>query len=91
MVGFVCLFCFPNCWQAVSGLLRGKVEKQTILENLELILLTLDELVDDGIILEIDPLAIANRVLMRNDNGEEAAAEYSKPQSLGSRLMNAFA
>ena len=75
----------------MSGLLRGKVEKQTILENLELILLTLDELVDDGIILEIDPLAIANRVLMRNDNGEVSAAEYSKPQSLGSRLMNAFA
>jgi len=78
--------------QAVSGLLRGVVEKQTILENLELILLTLDELVDSGIILEISPADIQNRVMMKNDRGEDtsAAAEYSAPQSFGSRLMNAF-
>ena len=74
----------------MSGLLRGKVEKQTILENLELILLALDELVDDGIILELDPRAIANRVLMKGENGEEQQKKAEAPQSFGSRLMNAF-
>ncbi len=75
-------------------MLRGKVEKQTILENLELILLTLDELVDDGIILEIDPLNIANRVLMKGASGEDGGGgggdQPAKPQSLGSRILNAF-
>ena len=75
---------------AISGLLRGKVEKQSILENLELILLTLDELVDGGVILEMDPLKIANRVLMKNDNGEEPAQESTSNGFTWGKLRNAF-
>ena len=79
--------------QAISGLLHAKVDKQSILENLELILLTLDEIVDSGLILEIDPLKIANRVLMKFDDGGDGGGgtpQYAKSQSFGSRLMNAF-
>ena len=54
---------------------RGSVEKSSLLDNLELVLLTLDELVDNGVILEIDPLAIANRVLMQGQDGEGAAGK----------------
>jgi hypothetical protein len=49
----------------MSGLLKGQMERRVLLENLELLLLTLDELIDGGIILEIDSIAIANRVLMK--------------------------
>ncbi|KAF7968588.1 hypothetical protein HWV62_24636 [Athelia sp. TMB] len=47
---------------AVSMLLRNTVEKRSVLENLDLVLLCLDETVDDGIIVETDSTAIASRV-----------------------------
>ncbi|CAD6565900.1 MAG: Golgi-to-ER vesicle coat component [Tremellales sp. Tagirdzhanova-0007] len=47
---------------AVSLLLRGQMEKRTVLEGLDLVLLAADETVDDGIILETDAAAIAARV-----------------------------
>lgn len=37
-------------------------DKRTILENYDLVSLAMDEIVDDGIILETDPVAIASRV-----------------------------
>ncbi|KAL7008811.1 Golgi-to-ER vesicle coat component [Cystobasidiomycetes sp. EMM_F5] len=46
---------------AVSMLLRHQVEKRSVLENLDLVVLALDETVDDGIILETDATAIAAR------------------------------
>lgn len=42
-----------------------QLDRRTLLDNLALVLLSIDELVDAGRILEIDPSAIANRVLMR--------------------------
>lgn len=49
-------------FDALSILLRNQVEKRAILENLDLVSLCLDEMVDDGIILETDSVAIASRV-----------------------------
>ncbi|KZT58819.1 putative RET3-coatomer complex zeta chain [Calocera cornea HHB12733] len=49
-------------FDATQLLLRHSVEKRTMLENLDLVLLGLDETVDDGIILETDPATIAGRV-----------------------------
>lgn len=39
--------------ESVSGLLRGNVDKRTILENLDLVTLAVDECVDDGYVLLI--------------------------------------
>lgn len=47
---------------SISLLLRHQVEKRSILENLDLVVLALDETVDNGIVLETDPVAIASRV-----------------------------
>ncbi|KAF9012619.1 coatomer protein [Cyathus striatus] len=47
---------------ALSMLLRNSLEKRGVLENLDLVLLCLDETVDDGIIVDTDPAAIASRV-----------------------------
>jgi len=49
-------------YDSVSLLLRHQVEKRAVLENLDMVVLALDECVDDGIILETDPQAIASRV-----------------------------
>ncbi|CCL98481.1 uncharacterized protein FIBRA_00479 [Fibroporia radiculosa] len=49
-------------YDAVHLLLRNQVEKRGVLENLDLVLLCLDETIDDGVIVETDPAAIASRV-----------------------------
>lgn len=41
---------------------RNSVDKRTLIENYDLASLAIDELVDDGIILETDPVVIASRV-----------------------------
>ncbi|KAI0821284.1 coatomer protein [Irpex lacteus] len=47
---------------AASMLLRNQLEKRSVLENLDLVLLCLDETIDDGVIVETDSTAIASRV-----------------------------
>jgi len=47
---------------AIGILLRGSTDKRTIIENYDLVTLAIDEIVDDGIILETDPMLIASRV-----------------------------
>lgn len=45
-----------------NSTLRQSVDKRTIIENYDLVSLAIDEIVDDGIILETDPLIITQRV-----------------------------
>jgi len=46
----------------LSILLKNSTDKRTIIENYDLVSLAIDEIVDDGIILETDPVIIASRV-----------------------------
>lgn len=41
---------------------RNSVDKRTIIENYDLVSLAIDEIVDDGIILETDPVVVSSRV-----------------------------
>lgn len=41
---------------------RQSVDKRTIIENYDLVSLAIDEIVDDGVILETDPTIIVQRV-----------------------------
>ena len=43
-------------------LFRAQVDKRTLLENYDLVSLAVDEIVDDGIILETDPTIVQQRV-----------------------------
>lgn len=52
-------------FEAVALLLRGAFDKKNILANLELVLLAVDECVDGGLILELDPHAIESRVMLK--------------------------
>lgn len=51
-----------SLYETLSVLLQSQVDKRTILDNLDLVTLAIDESVDDGVILETDSAAIANRV-----------------------------
>lgn len=61
-------------FESISILLRQQVEKKTVLENLDLVLLAMDETVDGGIILETEPQMIASRATMRGAEGEGPAS-----------------
>lgn len=41
---------------------RNSTDKRTLIENYDLVSLAIDEIVDDGIILEVDPVVVAGRV-----------------------------
>ena len=41
---------------------RNSTDKRTIIENFDLVALAIDEIIDDGVILETDPAAIVQRV-----------------------------
>jgi hypothetical protein len=40
--------------ETLDTMLRGQIDRRSIMENLEIVMMTMDELVDDGIIMEID-------------------------------------
>jgi hypothetical protein len=79
-------------YDSVAMLLRNAVEKKTVLENLDLVLLCMDELAEGGLILETDPTVIATRVTMRQGDGsaEEMAMAMENPglQSLSVAFGN---
>jgi len=68
----------------VGVLLRNAVEKRTVLENLDLVLLTLDEIIDNGVILETEANIIANRVTMRGADNDVPLSEQTFTQAFTS-------
>ena len=57
----------------LKSVLRGHLDKHTILDNLELLLLTVDEIVDAGSVLETDSTVLSKRVMLRNADGSTAS------------------
>lgn len=47
---------------SLSILLKNSTDKRTIIENYDLVTLAIDEIVDDGIVLETDPVIVSTRV-----------------------------
>ena len=41
---------------------RNATDKRSIIENYDLVSLAIDEIIDDGIVLETDPVIVASRV-----------------------------
>ena len=66
---------------------RGATDKRTIVENYDLVSLAIDEIIDDGIILETDPVMVASRV----SRAPAADAPNMKSIDLSEQgLMNAW-
>ena len=55
------------------------VDRRSMMDKLDLVLLALDELVDGGVILEIEPSAIVNRVGMRGMLSSQSSHSPSFP------------
>ncbi|XP_058810088.1 coatomer subunit zeta-1 isoform X2 [Phymastichus coffea] len=73
-----------NClYESISHILRKNVEKRTVLDNLDIIMLTIDEICDEGfmgcsIILDADATSVVQRVSLRTDDiplGEQTVAQ----------------
>ncbi|XP_035230802.1 coatomer subunit zeta-1-like [Stegodyphus dumicola] len=68
-----------NClYDAVNQILKKNVERRTLLENLDVILLAIDEICDGGIVLEADSTSVVQRVAVRSDDiplGEQTVAQ----------------
>jgi hypothetical protein len=56
------LVSLPSNNLSLTTHIRQSVDKRTIIDNYDLVSLAVDEIVDDGIILETDPLIITQRV-----------------------------
>ncbi|KAJ3127219.1 hypothetical protein HK101_005619, partial [Irineochytrium annulatum] len=66
------------------SMLLGQVERRTILESGDLVMLALDETIDDGIILESDPTQISARVTKKGSDDNIPLAEQTIAQALRS-------
>lgn len=69
-------------YESMSVLLRNVIDKRTLLENFDYLLLCIDEIVDNGAILETDPSIIANRVSLRSAENDMPISEQSISQAL---------
>ena len=69
-----CLF------NSVSGILRKNVDKKSLCDNMEVIMLAMDEMIDNGMIMESDAQQIISRVALRSDDiplGEQTVAQVA--------------
>eukprot|EP00163_Fabomonas_tropica_P001431 TRINITY_DN1107_c1_g2_i4.p1 TRINITY_DN1107_c1_g2~~TRINITY_DN1107_c1_g2_i4.p1 ORF type:complete len:186 (-),score=38.54 TRINITY_DN1107_c1_g2_i4:83-616(-) len=71
--------------EALSILLRQQLEQRSILENLDILLLVIDEVIDDGIIIESDPSAIVNRIGQRTEDSIPLSEQTLKQAMLKAR------
>eukprot|EP00698_Gefionella_okellyi_P024832 TRINITY_DN886_c0_g1_i1.p1 TRINITY_DN886_c0_g1~~TRINITY_DN886_c0_g1_i1.p1 ORF type:complete len:188 (-),score=33.45 TRINITY_DN886_c0_g1_i1:828-1352(-) len=54
-------------YDALDHITKGQLDKKTFLDSIDLAFLAIDELVDGGIVLESDGVALAQRVGVRDD------------------------
>jgi len=78
----ILLSVLNSFYEAISKLLRNQVDKRTMLENLDYVLLTLDELVDGGVILESDTATLSSRVAMKGADSDIPLSEQTISQAL---------
>ncbi|OQS04597.1 coatomer subunit zeta-1 [Thraustotheca clavata] len=77
----ILLHVLDGAFEAVSNMLKGHMDRHSILDNLELVLLTFDEVLDGGVIFETDTQSITNRVLMRGIDNEVPLTELTIGQA----------
>ena len=67
-----------NCvFDSISLILRKSVEKSSVYQNMDMIMLAMDEICDNGIVLEFDASAVADKVGIQTEDvsfGKQTAA-----------------
>ncbi|KAK6264243.1 hypothetical protein QUC31_012376 [Theobroma cacao] len=69
-------------YDAISLLVRNTIDKREALENLDLIFLCIDEIVDQGMILETDANVLAGKVAIQNMEVSAPLSEQTIRQAL---------
>jgi hypothetical protein len=59
-------------YDTISYVLRRAVEKRSLLERMDAVLLVMDEIVDGGVIMETDPGVLMQRIAMKADDPEQS-------------------
>merc|ERR1719510_1982538 len=78
----------------VSGILRKNVDKKSLCDNMEVIMLAMDEMIDNGMIMESDAQQVISRVAIRSDDiplGEQTVAQVlqsAKEQTVAQVLQS---
>lgn len=73
---------------ALSTLLKQQVEKRVLLENMDIVMLSLDECIDNGIILENDERLIVSRVNVKRSSDGGEGIQFNE-QTLTNALLSA--
>jgi len=55
-------------YDSISGLLRKNVEKRSLLRHIDSVYLIVDEMVDGGVIMEVDSNTVLDQIVMRGDD-----------------------
>lgn len=80
-----------NLHESLNILLENAVDKLTILDKFDIVALCVDETIDDGIILEIDPAIVVSRVTNPPSSASLAADSGSLKIDISERgFMNAL-
>ncbi|CAI8054686.1 Coatomer subunit zeta-1 [Geodia barretti] len=59
-------------YDTISYVLRRAVEKRSLLERMDAVLLVMDEIVDGGVIMETDPSVLMQRIAIKADDPEQS-------------------
>ena len=77
--------------ESMTSLLRSPPDKRLLLDNFDTLLIAIDEMLDQGMILETDANAIVNRVGMKAADATEPAAGGAAATFSESNLNSMFA
>eukprot|EP00695_Tsukubamonas_globosa_P002169 TRINITY_DN3268_c0_g1_i1.p1 TRINITY_DN3268_c0_g1~~TRINITY_DN3268_c0_g1_i1.p1 ORF type:complete len:178 (+),score=22.26 TRINITY_DN3268_c0_g1_i1:77-610(+) len=76
-------------YETINTLARNQIDKRTLIENFDVLVLTVDEIVDEGVILELDSQAIVSRVSLQSSEMDTVAVEKKLSQTAAS-LKDSF-
>ena len=68
--------------ETLNHLLRSQIDKRTILENYDYLLLAIDEIIDNGVIMETDHELVIKRVSLKNFDNDLPIGEQTITQAL---------
>eukprot|EP00700_Malawimonas_jakobiformis_P001657 EC722037.1.p1 GENE.EC722037.1~~EC722037.1.p1 ORF type:complete len:185 (+),score=26.00 EC722037.1:35-556(+) len=69
-------FILSSVLDALTEIGKGSFDKQTLMDNMDMVFLAIDELLDSGIMMDTDGVAVASRVQVRGDDfGEQTLAQ----------------
>eukprot|EP01120_Amphizonella_sp_Union-15-10_P009749 TRINITY_DN3766_c0_g1_i2.p1 TRINITY_DN3766_c0_g1~~TRINITY_DN3766_c0_g1_i2.p1 ORF type:complete len:173 (-),score=38.12 TRINITY_DN3766_c0_g1_i2:72-590(-) len=77
----ILLSALNSYYECLAYLLRDQVDKRMLIENLDFVLLSLDELVDRGILLEVDANEIAQRTALKSTESDVPLTEQTLPEA----------